>query len=63
MAGHASLLALAERARPDDKVEAAGADRIDHPREGHWVVRTVAVHEKMMSASSAACAPAWQARP
>src|SRR5215831_15718152 len=45
MPGDASPLALAARARSDDEIVAAGADRLDQGGDAARVVGAVAVHE------------------
>ena len=42
---HAARLALAARARGDDEIASAGANRRDHRRDGGRIVGAVAVHE------------------
>ena len=44
MARHAAVLALAARARADDKVVVAGAERSDHVGDRRRIVGAVAVH-------------------
>ena len=45
MRGHAARLAFAARARGDDKIVVAGADRLDQRRNCGRIVGAVAVHE------------------